>query len=328
MKKRIAFFAHYDRDGIIDDYVIYYLQALMRVSECILFASDCELKAGETEKLDGIAKLVFAERHGEYDFGSWKRCFEYLNYDLSSWDELILANDSCYAPIFPLESAFEKMNSSDCALWSPHINQNQGEFDHLSSFFLVIRRPVLADEKFFSFWRCIDRQPNVDAVVQRYERGLSQLIVQRGYSYDSLTPATEIGSFLKTGYLQRCLHQYRLSWLKVRLLRENPYGALGIGRGLKKTEHLYPRPLIDAHMLRMTGSAWPPHFDRWFIGNYGLSFGLLSLVSKIKRPRKGKAPIWWWKVYIRLLGIPFFAFIWPIRPFGLYRGASTARRGL
>lgn len=101
--KRIALFAHYDRDGIIDDYVIYYLRGLTGVAQRILFMSDCALKPGEAAKLDGLAELVFADRHGEYDFGSWKRGFAFLSGDLTGWDEVIIANDSCYAPVYPLK---------------------------------------------------------------------------------------------------------------------------------------------------------------------------------------------------------------------------------
>ena len=53
--KNISVFAHFDKDTIIDDYVIYYLQALRAVSEKIIFVSDCDLDERELLKLDGIA---------------------------------------------------------------------------------------------------------------------------------------------------------------------------------------------------------------------------------------------------------------------------------
>ena len=52
--KRIALFAHYDRDGIIDDYVIYYLRGLTRVAEksCLFPIVNCA-----TEKLPSSKAL-------------------------------------------------------------------------------------------------------------------------------------------------------------------------------------------------------------------------------------------------------------------------------
>ena len=73
--KSLCIFAHWDRDKIIDDYVIYYIKALKEVCETIIFVSDCNLEASETSKLDNIADFVLAQKHGEYDFGSYKRGF-------------------------------------------------------------------------------------------------------------------------------------------------------------------------------------------------------------------------------------------------------------
>jgi len=97
---RIAFFAHYDPDGKIDDYVLHYLSGLFRseVKE-LYFASDCSLDEEELAKLPNAVEVVYATRHGEYDFGSWKRCFDSVNLSArSDVDELILCNDSCYGP--------------------------------------------------------------------------------------------------------------------------------------------------------------------------------------------------------------------------------------
>ena len=50
--KRLCVFAHWDRDNIIDDYVIYYLKALKQVVSTLVFVSDCDLPSEELEKLE------------------------------------------------------------------------------------------------------------------------------------------------------------------------------------------------------------------------------------------------------------------------------------
>lgn len=309
--RRIALFAHYDRDGIIDDYVIYYLRALTRVADRILFVSDSDLRDGEAKKLDGFAELAFAGRHGEYDFGSWKRAFQVLNYDLTGWDELILANDSCYAPIYPFEGVFERMDRADCDFWSPHNTKINDKFDHLSSYFLVLRRPILEDEDFLRFWECVEPQPDVDAVVLKYERGLSQLLAGKGYRYESLMPIADVGSFLKTDYVHETMHSYRSSWLKVRLLRENPYYAVNVSKALKQIRPLYPRPLIDGHLKRTLGTAKPGHYYYRFFGRYERQFGPFKLTSKVKRNKRRAQARLRWKLYLKLFSVPIFAFVWP-----------------
>lgn len=41
--KRLSVFAHYDKDNIIDEHVIYYLKALKEIYNTIIFVSDCYL---------------------------------------------------------------------------------------------------------------------------------------------------------------------------------------------------------------------------------------------------------------------------------------------
>ena len=314
--KRIAFFAHYDRDGIIDDYVIYYLRGLKHVADRILLVSDSNLREGEAARLEGLAELVSARPHGEYDFGSWKRCLAHLNFDLAGWDELILANDSCYAPIYPFEDVFERMSLISCDFWSPNNTQIKDEFDHLSSYFLVLRGRLLQDTDFLKFWERVEPQPNVDAVVKEYETGLSQLLARNGYSYASLLPAAEVGSFLKTDYIHKNIHSYRSSWLKVRLLRDNPFYAIKINKALNKIASHYPVELVEAHLIRTLGTAKPEHHLRIISGNWRFRRYGLEISCNLKRgkPHKQKNRHFnWIKLYTYVFGVPVFAFSWPVR---------------
>ena len=115
--KRLCVFAHWDRDNIIDRYVIYYLKALREVCQTIIFVSDSDLDSKELSKLDGIADYKIAGRHGEYDFGSYKRGFSLIQNSGLDFDELLWVNDSCYGPFYSLKSLFEKMEKEKCDFW-------------------------------------------------------------------------------------------------------------------------------------------------------------------------------------------------------------------
>lgn len=70
---RYAIFAHYDSDNKIEDYVFYYLKELKTVCDYIIFVSDSNLPQNQTVKLDELVDEKIIGRHGEYDFGSYKR---------------------------------------------------------------------------------------------------------------------------------------------------------------------------------------------------------------------------------------------------------------
>jgi lipopolysaccharide biosynthesis protein len=116
MTKRITIFAHFDKDNVIDDYVIFYLKELKKISEKIIFVSACDLATVEKNKLDGICEVVIAQNHKEYDFGSYKRGFHYFIENSFDCDEIIFANDSCYGPLYPLKEVFDKMDKETLRL--------------------------------------------------------------------------------------------------------------------------------------------------------------------------------------------------------------------
>ena len=322
--KRIALFAHYDRDGIIDDYVIYYLRGLSRVADKIVFVSDSELRRGEAAKLNGLADLAFAGRHAEYDFGSWKRGLQSLNFDLAEWDELILANDSCYAPIYSFEDAFDRMDQVNCDFWGATANNIGGKFDHISSYFMVFRRPILADDDFLSFWMQIEPQPDVGAIVEKYECGLSRLLTARWYRYASLTPAAEVGSFATTRYVHKTLHDYRSCWLKVRLVRDNPIRAARLGEALDNLREIYPKRLVNCHLERMLGTSEPRHHFYAIGGKWRFKRGGVEVSCHLKKGKPHKQEhrrFDWMKIYVYVVGIPVFALAWPVK-----RAVSDVRR--
>ena len=48
--KRLVIFAGYDKDNIIDDYVVYYIKELRKIAD-IIYVSDCNMLESELEKI-------------------------------------------------------------------------------------------------------------------------------------------------------------------------------------------------------------------------------------------------------------------------------------
>lgn len=196
--KSVAVFAHYDKDNLIDDYVLYYLKELKAVCDKIIFVSDCNINDKELSKLNSLADYTIAQKHGEYDFGSYKRGFicAIKNNLLEDADNLIFANDSCYGPFYPLEQIFEKMNTKECDFWgiTSNINKyrnktiecNASNNKHIQSYFIAFKSNVFKSEIFTNFIKNIDKEKNKQIVIEKYEIGLSCTLCNAGFKYDSL----------------------------------------------------------------------------------------------------------------------------------------------
>ena len=194
--KRAVIFAHYDKDNIIDDYVIYYIQNLKKVADIVIFVSCNNLSEGEKKKLD--VYHIISEEHKEYDFGSYKRGFFYLreNNLLNDVDELILANDSCYAPLFPFEEMFNKMEKEQCDFWGVSEDKygliknprRKNKYKrcynpHIQSYFIVIKKQIIDSKVFNRFIENIKQESSKNDIIINYEIGLSNQLEANGYRY-------------------------------------------------------------------------------------------------------------------------------------------------
>jgi lipopolysaccharide biosynthesis protein len=304
--KRLAIFAHYDRDAVIDEYVIRYLDGLRTVAQRILFISDGDLAPTETAKLGALAEFVPSGRHAEYDYGSWKRGIAHFRGALTECDELILANDSCYAPIFPFEDAFARMARVPCDAWGMTGYRDREGLKFINSYYLVFRRPVLDDPSFVKFWTDIAPRNDKQDVVADYEMGLSRMLLAQGHRLATLVPPDMVDLPVHGDYVRRLMVEYRAPCLKVSLFRDNPTRVPRLGETLAGIDHFYPRRLIDAHQRRLTKRDDPPNYH-FRLGAFRWSWRgrLLHVFGRTRHDR-------WWKLYVQVLGVTVFAFVLPL----------------
>ena len=179
--KRIAVFASFSSDGTVPDYVIYYLKELKKVCDGIVFVADNPLKKSEFEKVEKLVIYARCERHNEYDFGSYKRGYVWLSEHgiLDKCDELLMCNDSCYGPVYPLREVFDTMKKKDCDFWG--LLSNTEIQYHLQSYFLNFKQSVFTSDVFSKFFTKIKQQPSVQHVISEYETKLTQILNDAGF---------------------------------------------------------------------------------------------------------------------------------------------------
>lgn len=182
--KRITLIAGYDANGVIHDYVVYLVRALSRVSD-VYYYCDQEPNPSELAKLEGLVHYCGGARHGRYDFGSWSMLIDRLGWDhISSYDEMIIANDSIYGPMFDIAHTLDAMEQSNCDFWG--ITANDQISYHIQSYFMGFKRSVLASDKFRDFWGKVDYfQDHLD-FVKKHEIELSSLLIDAGFKPQTL----------------------------------------------------------------------------------------------------------------------------------------------
>ena len=183
--KRLCLFAGYSQDGLMEDYVIYYVRELAKLAD-VYYMADCEMPKSELDKLTPHVISAQAFRHCKYDFGSWGKLYSHLQSILNKYDEVILTNDSIFGPLYSLENYFEKMSFSDCSAWSLCYNR------FMMSFFVVLKPDIFLEKWFADFLTGI--RPGIDKnnIVWLYESGMTSLIEQHGKNIDAVFKGNDI----------------------------------------------------------------------------------------------------------------------------------------
>lgn len=176
--KRAAVLVHYDRDNKIDDYVYTYINALRLSTKHLVFVSTAKLDQSDIEKLNIFCDTVIVRENIGYDFVSYKIGLESFNY--TKYDEVLICNDSVYGPLYPMEKLFTSMQSQKCDFWGITDNSDMGY--HIQSYFILFKKSILQSEVFENFWQNVEILHNKDKIIQRYEVGLSQMLIKAGFT--------------------------------------------------------------------------------------------------------------------------------------------------
>jgi glycosyltransferase involved in cell wall biosynthesis len=231
---RVAIFANYDADNVIQNYVVYYLKKLKKVADKIIFVSDCTYSQKELKKVSKYVYHKICEKHGEYDFGSYKRGFIYAKENglLDNCEELILCNDSCYAPIHPFEDMFNAMsNRKNIDFWGITMNpvgyieigddEYKGDSDipHIQSYFVVLKQKVIHSAIFEKFMFSIKKEKIKNAIIYKYEEGLTKELEKNGYKWDVFCQSSKILKNSQVCYFKNLIKEDFSPCLKTSICR-------------------------------------------------------------------------------------------------------------
>lgn len=187
--KRLLCYAHFDANGEVRPFVLHALQAMSGLCTDAVFISNSPITTGDRKNLSSFCSKILVNNNTGYDFYMWKMGMEAAN--LSEYDEVILMNSSVYGPLFDMEEVFSRMNRLDCDFWG--ITECFQMQPHIQSYFLVFRKNVISSPVFLNFWGGILPYLNKLQVIQSYEVGLTQWLVESGFKAGVLCPLEQLG---------------------------------------------------------------------------------------------------------------------------------------
>jgi lipopolysaccharide biosynthesis protein len=269
--RTLVLFAHFDRHGIVDPYVAYYLKALHGLGATIVFVSGSPTLMPESvAPIRSLCAGIYTRRTLSLDFGSWHLAWRILRqrgWSLDQFDRFVIANDSVFGPLFPIEEMWCSFRDADMY----GAIENTQMVPHLQSFFLAWdlnsrTRPFLND-----FWNHFQYVVHKGTLIWRYEVGLSKRARKAGLSIKPFVSAAAIrttyGSSSAHLWTSRrsgrnngtlyfwdgLIEDFQFPFLKVILLRSNKPWCESMAhlRDVIEQHTRYPYGLIQSNVDRL-----------------------------------------------------------------------------
>ena len=186
MTKRLFLFAGYHPHGIIDDALVHYIKTLSNFGDVVL-CMDSDCPASELSKIEKFTKHTMAIRHGEYDFGSYKRAYLWSlkNLKLSDYDFVYLVNDSVYGPFYKMDRYFHAMENMGHDAFGM-VSKRHNIRPHIQSWFIGTKPCIFTSKWFDIFMKQITKLKDKGEITQLYENGFSEQVIQNGHTWDCL----------------------------------------------------------------------------------------------------------------------------------------------
>ena len=197
--RRIAIILCYDRDGVIDDYVLYLLNDLKENLTDLVVVINGELSVSGKERLQTVTDKIYIRENKGADAGAWKDAMcDYLGWGkIAAYDEIVLLNDSFYGPFYPFREVFAEMNGKDLDFWGllahgeadisldgcpyPHLPE------HIQSYFIAIRKRMHTSPEFKKYWEELPYFATVQEAISKHETVFTKHFSDLGFTWGVLT---------------------------------------------------------------------------------------------------------------------------------------------
>jgi hypothetical protein len=176
---RVALFVHFDGRGNVRPYVLGYLEALRAAGMSVVFVSNTgKLKPEAIESLKPLCAGILVRRNVGYDFAAMREGLSHFGLPRANTEMLVIANDSVYGPLRPLNELLDKVDFEKADFWGA--TESWQSRYHLQSYFLVAGPALLAHPAWSSFWESVMSVPSKRWVITRYEVGITQWMIRQG----------------------------------------------------------------------------------------------------------------------------------------------------
>lgn len=126
---RMLIYFFFDREGVVDDYILYMLREMKKCVKDIVVVSNGKITDAGKKKLGLYVGDIIERDNKGFDVWAYKTALERIGWEkLALYDEVIMMNYTIMGPVYPLREMFDAMDVRDLDFWGPTIS-HKTDFD-------------------------------------------------------------------------------------------------------------------------------------------------------------------------------------------------------
>lgn len=200
---RCAIFLYYDREGKVDDYVVYLLESLKPHVKNLLAVCNGTLTEEGTRRLESVADEVLFRANSGFDVGGYREGLFYYGFkELQKYDEVIMLNYTFFGPLYPFSEMFDEMEQRDLDFWGitrhykveydPYGANRYGYLpEHIQSHFIVLRNRFFMSDDYKEFIFNLKNPTSYVESICEYESIFTKHFEDLGYKWDTYVDTSE-----------------------------------------------------------------------------------------------------------------------------------------
>lgn len=194
-RKRLVIYFFYDKDGIADRYVDYFLNGLKEVTDKFVIVSNGEITPESRKIFSKYSEDIIVRENKGLDVWAYKTALEYVGWDeLRTYYEVCLVNSTIMGPVYPFSEMFNKMDENlELDFWGVNrylkvdvnpFNNPYGYLpEHVQSHFVVYRNKFLKTNDLKYYWENVPEIESYEDSVGKHESYFTKYFADKGYSW-------------------------------------------------------------------------------------------------------------------------------------------------
>ena len=142
--ERLLLYVHFNKFNQISEHVLYQLEKMRPLFRKVIFISNSKISQDQADELKKeLVDEVLLRKNIGFDFAAWRDGMREVGFEeLKSYDSVTLMNDTCFGPLWDLESLYQDFESDrNVDFWGMTNYRKDKDFnEHIKIYYLSFKQ--------------------------------------------------------------------------------------------------------------------------------------------------------------------------------------------